>query len=67
MKSSNSVHYGVGILDLLLVLFIGLKLIGKITWSWVWVLSPFWIQFVIVAVLVIVMLIASKVTKRSNQ
>ena len=28
---------------LLLVLFIGLKLGGVITWSWVWVLAPAWI------------------------
>lgn len=28
---------------LLTVLFIGLKLAGIITWSWVWVLSPMWI------------------------
>ena len=28
---------------LLTVLFIGLKLTGYITWSWVWVLSPLWI------------------------
>jgi len=25
-------------------LFIGLKLTGKITWPWVWVLSPLWIS-----------------------
>jgi hypothetical protein len=29
--------------DLLTVLFIGLKLTGHITWSWLWVLSPLWI------------------------
>jgi Transmembrane Fragile-X-F protein. len=28
---------------LLGVLFIGLKLSGKIHWSWVWVLCPLWI------------------------
>ncbi len=28
---------------LLGILFIGLKLGGVIEWSWVWVLSPFWI------------------------
>ncbi len=27
---------------LLTTLFIYLKLIGSITWSWVWVLSPLW-------------------------
>lgn len=31
---------------LLTLLFIGLKLTGHITWSWLWVLSPMWITFV---------------------
>lgn len=30
-------------ISLLTVLFIGLKLVGSITWSWWWVLSPLWI------------------------
>ena len=34
---------GVGFLGLLTLLFIGLKLTGYITWSWIWVLSPLWI------------------------
>jgi len=29
------------------LLFIGLKLAGSIDWSWIWVLSPFWIAFII--------------------
>ena len=35
---------GPGFLSLLLLLFIGLKLTGHIDWSWIWVLSPFWIR-----------------------
>ena len=34
---------GVGFLEILAVLLIGLKLTGHITWSWIWVLSPLWI------------------------
>jgi len=37
---------------LLTVLFIGLKLTGYITWSWMWVLSPIWISFLLVLVIV---------------
>jgi len=52
-KSSNS---GTSFTSLLLVLFIGLKLTGYITWSWFWVLSPLWISFLIaIPVLGIVM------------
>jgi hypothetical protein len=29
--------------DWLTLLFIGLKLTGQITWSWIWVLSPIWL------------------------
>ena len=28
----------------LLVIFLTLKLSGAVTWSWVWVLSPLWIN-----------------------
>ena len=31
---------GIGFLGLLTIVFITLKLIGYITWSWWWVLSP---------------------------
>lgn len=30
-----------GILELLTVLFVALKLLGVVDWSWFWVLSPF--------------------------
>jgi energy-coupling factor transporter transmembrane protein EcfT len=33
---------------LLTVLFIGLKLAGVISWSWLWVLSPTWIPLALV-------------------
>ena len=29
--------------ELLLIVFIVLKLAGQIEWSWLWVLSPLWI------------------------
>lgn len=38
------------ILGILGLIFITLKLTGHITWSWLWVLSPFWIPFVVVVV-----------------
>ena len=48
---------GLGLLDVLVVIFIVLKLLGVITWCWVWVLSPIWIQLVIVAIVFIVILV----------
>lgn len=49
-KKSNS-NNGIGFVGLLTILFIGLKLTGNITWSWLWVLSPIWICTIIVLVL----------------
>lgn len=45
------------ILELLLVIFIVLKLIGVITWSWWWVLSPLWIPLAIALIVTIIFLI----------
>jgi hypothetical protein len=41
---SSSSSGGIGFVGLLTIVFIVLKLIGKITWSWWWVLSPLWIS-----------------------
>jgi len=40
-------------LEILLVLFIGLKLTGYINWSWWWVLSPIWIPMIIIIPLIL--------------
>jgi hypothetical protein len=36
---------GIGIVGVLTILFVTLKLLNVITWSWWWVLSPLWISF----------------------
>lgn len=38
--SSNGSSGGIGLLGGLTILFIALKLLGNIEWSWFWVLSP---------------------------
>lgn len=51
---------GIGFAGLLTILFIGLKLGGVITWSWVWVLAPLWIGFAfLLAIVGVGMLIGS--------
>jgi len=42
MSTQSNTSSGIGILGLLGVAFVVLKIIGKITWSWWWVTSPFW-------------------------
>lgn len=41
----NTTSGGLGLGGVLGVVFIVLKLVGVIDWSWWWVLSPFWISF----------------------
>lgn len=53
-KSSSSSNGGIGFVGLLTIVFITLKLIGKISWSWWWVLSPIWIAASIFVVVLLV-------------
>ena len=46
MKERN----GLTLADVLLVVFIILKLCGVVNWSWWWVLSPVWISLIIVII-----------------
>ena len=52
MSNSSSSSGGIGFCGLLTIVFITLKLMGKIAWSWWWVLSPIWIPFAIVIAIV---------------
>jgi uncharacterized protein (DUF983 family) len=58
-NSNSSTSGGIGFPGLLTVLFIGLKLTGHITWSWLWVLSPLWISFIIGIITLIIIFIAA--------
>jgi len=42
---------GIGLGSLLFVVFLVLKLVGVITWSWWWVTSPLWIWIPLFAIL----------------
>lgn len=50
---------GIGFTGLLTIVFIVLKLLKVINWSWLWVLSPLWITIALVIMLVILSLIFS--------
>lgn len=47
-SSSSSSSGGIGFAGLLTVVFVTLKLMGSISWSWWWVLAPLWLPTVIV-------------------
>ena len=46
-RNGNDGKTGLGVADILLIIFIVLKLCGLISWSWVWVLSPLWISIIL--------------------
>ena len=48
---------------ILSTIFIVLKLLGKISWSWWWVLSPIWITIILSLILILVYII---ITRRSR-
>ena len=54
MNKRENNSSGIGFCGLLTIVFIVLKLVGVISWSWLWVLSPIWIVLLIVIALVIV-------------
>ena len=55
MDNNSNSRTGIGFTGLLQLLFIALKLVGVINWSWLWVLSPTWISLVIVVICLIIM------------
>lgn len=56
MKNENG-NSGTGFLGMLCLLFIALKLMGYINWSWVWVLSPIWISLTLMALIAVVVVL----------
>jgi len=47
---------GIGFAGLLTIVFIVLKLLGKIDWAWIWVLSPLWISAALFLAIIILSL-----------
>ena len=54
---------GLGIVSVLTIIFVVLKLLGVIKWSWIWVLSPIWISTVIMVAVFSVILIGGRIKK----
>ena len=53
-NNTTTVKGGIGFSGLLTIVFIVLKLLGVIEWSWVWVLSQLWISAILTLVIVII-------------
>lgn len=53
-KVGSSTIGGLGFTEVLTVIFIVLKLCKVINWSWIWVLSPLWIGFILGALIILI-------------
>ena len=54
MSDSSNSSGGIGFAGLLTIVFITLKLMKIIAWSWWWVLSPIWISLALIILLTFV-------------
>lgn len=57
MEKKYSASSGIGLFELLGVVFIVLKLCGVIDWSWWWVTAPIWIPIVLVFVIIAILFV----------
>jgi hypothetical protein len=68
--ATNTATPAFPIAGLLGLIFITLKLVGVISWSWWWVLAPFWIPFALMILIMIIVLLVilwkDKSWKRKN-
>lgn len=58
--ANNNSSGGVGFFGLMFLIFMTLKLIGVINWSWWWVTSPLWIGFVLIVLLIFIIELIKK-------
>lgn len=63
MSNRKNVTVEFPIFGLLGLIFITLKLTGHITWSWLWVLSPFWIPIAVALLVVLIVFIVALFSK----
>lgn len=63
MKDSKTqTSGGIGFFEALAIVFIALKLMGIITWSWWWVLAPLWAPLAVVLVIAAILGLISVLT-----
>lgn len=60
MENREKSGAGIGFIGALQIAFIVLKLLGKIKWSWIWVLSPTWIYYGLILLILIIWVIICK-------
>ena len=66
-SNKTTVSSGIGFTGLLTIVFIVLKLIGVISWSWVWVLAPIWISWSLVILIILIALVGAVLSKDKDE
>lgn len=51
----------------LTAIFVVLKVLGYINWSWLWVLSPLWIDVVLMIIIFFTLIIGYKIINLGNK
>lgn len=63
-ENNVNVSSGIGFTGVLQIVFIVLKLVKVINWSWIWVLSPTWIPLSITIICLLIVWIIYKIEER---
>lgn len=63
---TNKRSIGMNTCGVLLIIFIVLKIVGVINWSWCWVLCPFWIPLLIFIGIVLIGLVGVGIVNRKE-
>lgn len=66
-KQNVTVTAGTPFLTLLAVVFITLKLLDKIDWSWRWVLAPIWVPGILAIVIIVFAVTMAVVTGQTKK
>lgn len=66
-SNRNSSSSGIGICGVLTIVFVVLKLVGVINWSWLWVLCPLWIDILFAIIILVIFAIVDRKTKNNRK
>lgn len=66
MSSNISGSSGIGICGVLTIVFVVLKLVGVINWSWLLVLCPLWIEILLSIILLVAIAIMDNKTRKKT-
>jgi hypothetical protein len=63
-NNKNVLNIGLNLCEVLCIIFIVLKVVGVINWSWLWVVSPLWIDLALVFLIYVGFFIYYKIDEK---